>query len=85
MDFKENLYFVALIPQRELRAQGMTFQNDFADRFDSKRAVKVYPHITIKAPFKCPASLHWRHADNWFANLKIAHRPFNNEKLRCIS
>ena len=76
MDFKENLYFIALIPRRELRTEVMTFQNDFAKRFDSKRALKVYPHITLKAPFKCPANLHPL-VVNWFANLKISHRTFN--------
>ena len=76
MNLKENLYFIALIPQREVREEITTFKNDFANRFKSKKALKVYPHITLKAPFKFPEDSH-ANVINWFDNLKISHRPFN--------
>jgi hypothetical protein len=34
---KENLYFIALIPKRDLREKINVFKNDFANRFDSKK------------------------------------------------
>ncbi len=33
----ENLYFIALIPKRELREMITTFKNDFANKFNSKK------------------------------------------------
>lgn len=71
---KENLYFIALIPKRELREKINAFKNDFANRFNSRKSLKVYPHITLKAPFKCSAD---KHAElvNWFSNLSIDQNP----------
>ncbi len=76
MNFKENLYFIALIPKRELREMINAFKNDFANRFNSKKALKVYPHITLKAPFKCSAK---HHAEllNWFSDLRISQESFS--------
>jgi 2'-5' RNA ligase len=72
---KENLYFVALIPKRELREKINVFKNDFANRFNSFKALKVYPHITLKAPFKCSAGKH-DELLNWFSNLNISQNQF---------
>lgn len=49
---KTSLFFIALIPDRELRMKIYKIKKDFK-RFESSKASEVYPHITLKAPFKC--------------------------------
>jgi 2'-5' RNA ligase len=78
MPFPENLYFIALIPKRELRERITAIKHDFATRFNSKTALKVYPHITLKAPFKLPANK-YDQLLNWFNNLHIQHKKFSIE------
>lgn len=73
---KENLYFIALIPNRELRDKITLLKQDFANRFNSNKALKVYPHITLKAPFKCKETAH-RELVNWFDGLKIKQQAFS--------
>jgi 2'-5' RNA ligase len=73
---KENLYFIALIPKRELREMINAFKSDFANRFHSQKALKVYPHITLKAPFKCAANHHGELL-NWFSDLRIKQKSFS--------
>jgi 2'-5' RNA ligase len=75
---KENLYFIAVIPKRELREKITAFKQDFAKRFNSSKALKVYPHITLKAPFKYPSNAYNRVLD-WFENLQINQQPFTIE------
>jgi 2'-5' RNA ligase len=72
---KENLYFVALIPKKGLREKITAFKSDFAKRFRSSKALNVYPHITLKAPFKYPANRHQRVID-WFQNLRLNQFTF---------
>ena len=76
MPFSENLYFIALIPKRELRQQITTIKQDFANRFSSKVALKVYPHITLKTPFKLSPDKHLL-LSNWFSDLNINQKPFS--------
>jgi len=73
---KENLYFIALIPKRELREKVNKFKTDFANRFNSNKALKVYPHITLKAPFKCSANAH-AELVKWFSDLHIRQKHFS--------
>lgn len=47
-----SLYFVAIEPQPELSAEIRLIQKDFAERFNSKKALRNFPHITIIPPFK---------------------------------
>jgi 2'-5' RNA ligase len=75
MPYLENLYFIAIIPGRELREKITAIKQDFATRFNSSKALKVYPHITLKAPFKYPSNAHQRVMD-WFENLQINQQPF---------
>lgn len=49
---KTNLFFIAIIPQEKVYNEVVEFKNDFANRFDSRKALKVMPHITLKTPFK---------------------------------
>jgi len=73
---KENLYFIALIPKRELREKINAFKHDFANRFNSSKALKVCPHITLKAPFKCSENAH-KELLKWFADLHINQKHFS--------
>lgn len=70
-----NLYFIAVIPGQQLQERVIEIERDFARRFDSRRALKVMPHITLKAPFRLPVSLH-DHFLNWFDHLKLPDTPF---------
>ena len=75
---KENLYFIALIPQQRVSEEITIYKNDFATRFASKKALKVMPHITIKSPFRFPPDYH-HHLIKWFASLYITEKPFEIE------
>ncbi|HEX5155291.1 MAG TPA: 2'-5' RNA ligase family protein [Parafilimonas sp.] len=78
MNKSENLYFIALIPQQELCDAINNFKNDFATRFKSKRALRLPPHITLKAPFKLAVNAH-DGLIQWFANLGLTSKVFNIE------
>jgi 2'-5' RNA ligase len=73
---KENLFFIALIPDRDLREKINFLKNDFAKRFSSSKALKVYPHITLKAPFKCNDNGK-EELLSWFSGLRIFQKKFS--------
>ena len=75
MPLSENLYFIALIPHRELREKITTFKQDFANRFNSKKALKIFPHITLKAPFKFSPGMHGELL-RWFNDLHLLQNQF---------
>lgn len=70
-----NLYFIALIPKKELREQITAIKQDFANRFNSKHALKVFAHITLKAPFKLSPNAH-EELLKWFSDLHILQTQF---------
>jgi len=74
----QNLYFIALIPPRDISDEVTAFRTDFALNYNSKAALKNMPHITLKAPFKIDAA---RHTEvlNWFANLPVGEKHFEVE------
>lgn len=74
----ENLYFIAIIPPEEVSEEVTGFKKDFAERFSSEKALKVMPHITLKAPFTWPASKHTALLE-WFRRIRISIRPFTIE------
>lgn len=74
----ENLYFIAIIPPKEISDEITAFQLDFAHHFNAKAALKVIPHITLKAPFKLPVSDH-SGLQQWFQKLFIYSGPFQIE------
>jgi 2'-5' RNA ligase len=61
-----NLYFIAIIPPQEIRESVAAIKQDFAERFKSSKALKVIPHITLKAPIKFPTEQHTELL-RWFA------------------
>lgn len=45
------LYFIAVVPHKELRQKARVFSKDFAYRFKSVKSFENFPHITIIKPF----------------------------------
>ena len=76
MPHSSNLYFIAIIPKRELREKITAFKQDFAKRFNSKYALRVFPHITLKAPFKFSPDMH-EELLRWFNDLHILQKQFS--------
>ncbi|MCH5715029.1 2'-5' RNA ligase family protein [Niabella hibiscisoli] len=72
---RANLYFIAVIPHQQLQDKVRKIELDFAQRFNSSRALKVMPHITLKAPFIIPPELH-DSLLKWFEDFKPAQRAF---------
>lgn len=48
----EKQFFIAIVPPKEIADAVTAIKQDFADRFESSRALRVVPHITLKAPFR---------------------------------
>jgi 2'-5' RNA ligase len=72
---RTSLFFIALIPDRDLREKIYTIKKDFSRRFESHKALKVYPHITLKTPFKCSEGGK-RELLNWFFETSVQQKPF---------
>lgn len=73
-----NNYFIAIIPQKDVYDAVIAFKNDFAARFTSKKALRVMPHITLKAPFHLAPGDHDTLL-TWFENLYITQTHFEIE------
>ncbi|MCF0057094.1 2'-5' RNA ligase family protein [Dyadobacter sp. CY356] len=74
----ENLYFLAITTPAEVGKRIIEIQYDIASRFDSRKSLKVIPHITLKAPFQLPVTAH-QFVLNWFENLTISVARFSLE------
>ena len=72
------LYFIAIIPPKEVCDEITDFKKDIATRFASKAALRIIPHITLKAPFQLPASDR-ESLLNWFQKSVISVSPFEQE------
>ena len=46
-----SLYFIAVVPHKELRHKARVISKDFAERFDSVKSFENFPHITVIKPF----------------------------------
>lgn len=46
-----SLYFIAVVPHKELRQKARVFSKDFAERFNSIKSFENFPHITLIKPF----------------------------------
>lgn len=73
---KTSLFFIALIPDRELREKIRPFKLDFSKRFGSSKALKVYTHVTLKAPFKCSGGGR-EEVLAWFSEMRLQQKPFH--------
>ena len=78
MKEKKHLYFIAVIPPDDMCKTITGIKQDFANRFQSKHALKVVPHITLKSPFRLLESLRPGLLE-WFRELQITIEPFQQE------
>ncbi len=76
MSERQNLYFIAIVPPQQVCDEINRFKKDLAERFHSKAALKVMPHITIKAPFTFPA-IHHQRTLYWFDRLLVTVPVFH--------
>jgi 2'-5' RNA ligase len=79
-----SLYFVAIIPPQELCDAITAVKNDFKERFSSKHALRLIPHITLKAPF---SSANEAKVKDWFSNVPSTVPPFQQRlhHFNCFS
>ncbi|WP_221390935.1 2'-5' RNA ligase family protein [Dyadobacter sp. NIV53] len=75
---KENLYFLAIIPPALICEEIISIQQYIATRFQSGAALKVIPHITLKAPFRFLSDQH-ENVIQWFDQMSINVVPFSLE------
>jgi 2'-5' RNA ligase len=75
MKEKKHFYFIAVIPPAEVCETITNIKQDLANRFQSKHALKVVPHITLKSPFRLPEFSHSL-LIKWFSELKITVKSF---------
>jgi len=71
----EKLYFIAVIPSKEISDEVTLIKHDFEKNHESSRALKVMPHITLKSPFKLFESNH-KQLLKWFEKLEIPIAKF---------
>ncbi len=48
----KQLYFIALIPHEQLRAEVKALKEEMRDRFKAKHALKSPAHLTLQMPFR---------------------------------
>ena len=72
---KQNLYFIAILPPKSDGENIVLIQQEICERFDTRAALKVEPHITLKAPFLFQASEHQIIID-WFKKMEIEVSSF---------
>ncbi len=74
----QNLYFIALLPPKNVSEQITALKQEIAQHYKSTRALRVMPHITLKAPFKLNNDKHSQVLE-WFRDISITVPPFNIE------
>ena len=75
---KQNLYFIAILPPKAEGEKIALIQKDISERYDTRAALKVEPHITLKSPFLLPAVEHPVVTD-WFKQMKLTVSSFDLE------
>ena len=75
---RENLYFVAILPDEKTSKEIDIFKSDLANNYESRKALAVITHITLKAPFKLIAAKH-DELMYWFSNLYLNIGTFQIE------
>lgn len=75
MKEKQQLYFIAIIPDANTCEKITAIKEDFVIRFQSKKALRVVPHITLKSPFRLQDS-NKAFLLQWFAELPVTVKTF---------
>lgn len=71
----QNSYFIALIPDESILGEVTAFKEDMASNYNSHKALRNLPHITLKAPFKLEAREHYTLLQ-WFESLRTNTESF---------
>lgn len=48
---ESRIYFIALLPNAEVGKEIIRLKQEFAEKYEAQRALRVLPHITIQVPF----------------------------------
>lgn len=64
----KNLYFIAIIPPQAICEEVTAFKHDFEKNYNSSKALRIIPHITLKPPFHLKEEDHAKLLD-WFRHL----------------
>lgn len=75
MPARDSLYFIAIIIPPDIAEEINVFKHDMAANYNSKAALRIMPHITLKAPFKLPAESHAQLLQ-WFGNIPLEISAF---------
>lgn len=75
---RQNLYFIAILLPEPVSSDVTAFKKDFAKHYNSSRALRVMPHITLKAPFKLDDDEHTSLV-SWFNTLSVTISVFQAE------
>lgn len=54
---ESKIYFIALLPNAETGKEIIRLKQEFAEKYDSRRALRVLPHITMQVPFTANPAL----------------------------
>jgi 2'-5' RNA ligase len=71
----QNLYFLAIIPNGKAAGEVTVLKQHIATHYNSRKALRTMPHITLKAPFATAPSQHGNILE-WFTNLNLNSTPF---------
>lgn len=72
---KDSLYFIALLAPDDVSAEITAFKQHIAYNFNSSKALRVMPHITLLPPFKL-STLQHEGLNRWFLNAPVSVSPF---------
>lgn len=70
-----SLYFIAIVPPEEISNEITSLKQEMANIYNSKKALRVMPHITLKAPFTITSNRD-EEVLEWFENIKTDVKPF---------
>ena len=48
---ESKIYFIALLPNAEVGKEIIRLKQEFAEKYEARKALRVLPHITIQVPF----------------------------------
>ncbi|SFO19298.1 2'-5' RNA ligase [Chitinophaga sp. YR627] len=54
---ESKIYFIALLPNAEVGREIIRMKQEFAEKYDARRALRVLPHITLQVPFTADPEL----------------------------
>jgi len=75
---RNNLYFIAVSIPAPSSEELTNYKWDIAKKYNSREALRVFPHFTLKAPFMLPTAWHKRLVE-WFQEMSIIVSSFQQE------